>query len=234
MNSGPRFSLTRRATSTHADRHETTEQNSERRGWLTILEIVSRARPSILHWLQVLLLACALAYVVWQNSFLSGDWWVLQLREIDDMAMNEATEGMREALSQRAWGRVASFFAYAYGAGFYLLMALLTWPAHLLDSPQLQILIGRNASLVAVFLTSLVVALIGRRVFPEYRNLWLVAVGVGFITPIALIDSTKMHVNGWSTLFGALAIYFLVHEPRLTRKFLYLASLTMGAAIGLS
>jgi hypothetical protein len=199
---------------------------------LTILKTVSRARPSILPWLQVLLLACALVYVVWQNSFLSEDWWHLPLRDIDDMAMNSATEDMRQAFSDAAWGRVASFFAYAYGAGFYLLMALLTSPAHLLDSPELQILIGRNASLVAVFLTSLVVALIGRRVFPEYRRLWLVAVGFGFITPIALIDSTKMHVNGWSTLFGALAIYLLVHEPRLSRTFLYLASLSMGAAIG--
>lgn len=232
MNSGQRFFSVRQGASVSAGRPETSERNVERALWPTIARTVSTARPSILYLLQVFLLACAVAYVVWQNTFLSEDWWYLPLRDIDDMAMNSATEDMRQAFSEAAWGRVASFFAYAYGAGFYLLMALLTFPAHLLDSPQLQILIGRNASLVAVFLTSLVVALIGRRVFPEHRRLWLVAVGFGFITPIALIDSTKMHVNGWSTLFGTLAIYLLVHEPRLSRTFLYLASLSMGAAIG--
>lgn len=232
MNSRPRFSLIRPGTSGHAERHDTTEQTAERGRWLTILKTVSRTRPSILPWLQVLLLACALAYVVWQNSFLSEDWWHLPLRDIDDMAMNSATEDMRQAFLDGAWGRVASFFAYAYGAGFYLLMALLTSPAHLLDSPELQILTGRNASLVAVFLTSLLVALIGRRVFPEHRKLWLVALGFGLVTPIALIDSTKMHVNGWSTLFGVLAIYLLIHETRLTKTVLCFASLAMGAAIG--
>lgn len=182
---------------------------------------------------QAVVLTSMLAYVVWQNSFLSEDWWYLPLRDIDDMAMNAATEEMRQAISEGAWSRVASFFAYAYGAGFYLLMAFVTSPAHIFESPQMQIIVGRNASLVAVFLTSLVVALIGRRVFPQYKHLWLVAVGFGFITPIALIDSTKMHVNGWSTLFGVIAIYLLVCEKRLTLRMLYFGAFVMGAAIGL-
>lgn len=181
---------------------------------------------------QAVLIACMLGYVIWQNSFLSEDWWYLPLRDIDDMAMNAATEEMRQAFSERAWSRVASFFAYAYGAGFYLLMALLTVPAHIFESPQMQIIIGRNASLVAVFLTSLVVAIIGRKIFPQHRHMWLVVVGFGFITPIALIDSTKMHVNGWSTLLGVIAIYLLIYEKHLTLRMLYLAALVMGAAIG--
>lgn len=197
-----------------------------------ILQFLIAHRLPILTWLQIFLLASALVYVVWQNLFFSEDWWLLPLRDIDDMAMNSATEDMRQAVEGRVWGRVASFFQYAYGAGFYLWMMLLTTPADLLNSPQAQIIIGRNASLVAIFLTSLVVALIGRRVFPEHQRLWLVVLGLGLITPISLINSTKMHVNGWSALFGVVAIYFLIYQSRLSRNFLFLGCLSMGAAIG--
>lgn len=221
-----------RSTSVVFGQGQTSKRALETSPWAKIARTFSGAWPSILHWFQLLLLCSALAYVVWQNTFLSEDWWYLPLRDIDDMAMNAATEEMRQALSEGAWAVVASFTAYAYGAGFYLLMTIITLPAHLVDSPQIQIIIGRNASLAAVFLTSLVVALIGRRVFPEHRKLWLVALGCGLITPIALIDSTKMHVNGWSTLFGVLAIYLLIHEIRLSRTFMYLASFAIGAAIG--
>jgi len=193
------------------------------------IELVKHALPLAV---QVAILLCAFAYVVWQNSFLSSDWWLLPLRDIDDMAMNGSTEQMRDAIRSGTWGLVASFFDYAYGAGFYLLMTILTLPAYLLESTQAQILIGRNSSLLAVFLTSLVVALIGRRLFPESKELWLVAVGVGFLTPISLIDATKMHVNGWTTLLGAVSILFVVYQTRLSRTFLYLGAIAMGAAIG--
>jgi len=126
------------------------------------IELVKHALPLAV---QVAILLCAFAYVVWQNSFLSSDWWLLSLRDFDDRAMNGSTEQMRDAIRSGTWGLVASFFDYAYGAGFYLLMTILTLPAYLLESPQAQILIGRNSSLLAVFLTSLVVALIGRRLF---------------------------------------------------------------------
>ncbi|MDA8862997.1 glycosyltransferase family 39 protein [Pontimonas sp.] len=181
---------------------------------------------------QLLFIASALAYVVWQNNFLSEEWWVLQLRDIDDMVMNGATEDMRGYLLSGNWGRVASFFGYGYGAGFYLLMAILTSPAHMLDSPQLQIITGRNFSLLAVFLTSLVVALIGRRLFPEQKSLWVASLALGLVTPISLIDATKMHVNGWSTFFGAVAVYLLLHQNRLSVPILYVSSVLMGAAIG--
>lgn len=181
---------------------------------------------------QLLFIASALAYVVWQNNFLSGEWWVLHLRDIDDMVMNGATEDMRGYLASGNWGRVASFFGYGYGAGFYLLMAILTSPAHVLDSPQLQIIIGRNFSLLAVFLTSLMVALIGRKLFPEKKSLWVASLAIGLITPISLIDATKMHVNGWSTLLGAVSVYLLLHRDRLGAPILYVSSVLMGGAIG--
>lgn len=193
---------------------------------------VDSVRPVVSLLLQAAIVMAAVGYVIWQNTFFSADWWLVPLRDIDDMALNASTERMREAIIDGRWGRVASFFDHAYGAGYYLLMVFVTLPAYLLDSPQTQIIVGRSSSLAAVFLTSLVVAQIGRRLFPKSKHLWLVALGLGFITPTALIYSTKMHVNGWSALLGVLAVYVLIHENRLSRKFLYAAAISMGAAIG--
>lgn len=181
---------------------------------------------------QMSLILAALVYVAWQNSFFASDWWVVALRDIDDSAVNGATEYLRRELETGGWRRAMSFFAYAYGIGFWFLMVMLTHPLHLLDLGEIQIFVGRGLSLAAVFGTSLVVAMIGRKIYPDKKGLWLVALGLGFLTPMSLINATKMHVNGWMTLFGALAIFFLVFQAKLSLKFLYLAALFMGFAIG--
>jgi hypothetical protein len=192
--------------------------------------IWSRARLSI--GLQVLILMSATVYVAWQNSFLSDEWWVVPLRDIDDYALNASTELLRGLLGTGEWERSLSFFAYAYGLAFWFLMVVLTSPVHFLGLPEAQIFLGRTLSLLAALSTNIVVAMIGRRIYPDSKKLWLVAIGVGFITPITLIDATKMHVNSWMTLFGAIAIFLLVNKPTLTLRALYLASFFMGLAIG--
>ena len=192
--------------------------------------IWSWARLSV--GLQVLILASATAYVTWQNSFLSDEWWVVPLRDIDDYALNGGTELLRGLLETGEWERSLSFFAYAYGIAFWFLMVVLTSPVHFLDLPEAQIFLGRTLSLLAALATNIVVAMIGRRIYPDSKKLWLVAIGVGFITPITLINATKMHVNSWMTLFGAIAIFLLVNKPTLTLRALYLASFFMGLAIG--
>lgn len=201
-----------------------------------IRHLPKEEKRSVLHFilvaLQVALILAALFYVTWQNSFLSSDWWVVALRDIDDSAINGAAEYLRRELETGGWKRAMSFFAYAYGLGFWFLMVVLTHPLHLLDVGEIQILLGRGLSLTAVFSTSLVVALIGRKIYPDKKGLWLVALGIGLLTPMSLINATKMHVNGWMSLFGALAIFFLVYQGKLSIKFLYLAAVFMGLAIG--
>ena len=157
---------------------------------------------------------------------------MIGLRDIDDYAMNGAVEYLRRELEAGGWRRALSFFAYAYGIGFWFLMVGITIPLHLLEVGELQIFLGRTLSLAAVLGTSVVVSLIGRKLYPQSRNLWLVAVGFGLLTPMALINGTKLHVNGWMTLIGALAIFLLVNQTRITPKALYLAAMLMGLAIG--
>jgi len=187
---------------------------------------------SFLVVLQGALIFGFVVYVTWQNTFLASDWWLISLRDIDDFAVNGGTEDLRRALASGDWVRSLTFFEYAYGIGFWLLMVGLTLPFHLLEVGELQIFMGRTLSLGAVLATSIVVALIGRRLYPRNKLLWLVAVGVGFLTPMSLINGTKMHVNGWMTLFGALAILLLVGDKKLSRKALYAASFFMGLAVG--
>ncbi len=182
--------------------------------------------------MQVLLLISAFLFIVYQNSFLAQNWWVLALRDIDDLAMNQSTQLMRNAIEAGDWMRFFSFFDYAYGFGFWLLMVLITSPAEFFNSPELQILIGRNGSLLAVFATSITVALIGRRVFPDKKRMWLVVCAMGFLTPISLINATKMHVNAWVTFFGALAILVILLQPRLKTLALILGSILIGVSIG--
>jgi hypothetical protein len=183
--------------------------------------------------MQVLLLISAFLFVMYQNSFLAQNWWVLSIRDIDDLAMNQSTQLMRIAIEAGDWMRFFSFFDYAYGFGFWLLMVLITSPAELLNSPELQILIGRNGSLLAVFATSVTVALIGRRVFPDKKRMWLVVCAMGFLTPVSLINATKMHVNSWVTFLGALAILVILLQPRLKTLALILGSILIGVSIGL-
>lgn len=182
--------------------------------------------------IQVAIIFGAVLYVSWQNTFLSSDWWIINLRDIDDFAVNAGTEHLRRALVSGDWIRSFTFFQYAYGIGFWLLMVGLTLPLHILEVSELQIFFGRTLSLGAVLATSVVVALVGRRLYPQSKGLWLVALGLGFLTPMSLINGTKMHVNGWMTLFGAIAILLLVHPTKLSNKFLYTAAFFMGLAIG--
>ncbi len=197
---------------------------------MAVVSIWSWGRISV--GLQVFIIVSATGYVTWQNSFLSDEWWVVPLRDIDDYAINGGTELLRGFLQSGEWARSLSFFAYAYGLAFWFLMVALTSPVHILELPEAQIFLGRMLSLAAALATNIVVAMIGRRLYPASKKLWLVAIGVGFLTPITLINATKLHVNSWMTLFGAIAIFLLVNRPALTLRALYLASFFMGLAIG--
>ena len=157
---------------------------------------------------------------------------MVPLRDIDDYALNGGTELLRGLLESGEWKLSLSFFAYAYGLAFWFFMVVLTSPVHILAFPEAQIFLGRMLSLVAALATNIVVAMIGRRIYPDSKRLWLVAIALGFLTPITLINATKMHVNSWMTLFGAIAIFLLVNKPVLKLRALYLASFFMGLAIG--
>lgn len=196
------------------------------------LSILPRMLSSLLTGFQVGVIFAAVVYVTWQNTFLASDWWTVSLRDIDDYAMNGAVEDLRRELESGGWRIALSFFAYAYGIGFWFLMVAITTPLHLLELGELQIFLGRTLSLAAVLATSLVVAMIGQKLYPQSTNLWLVAVGFGLLTPMSLINGTKLHVNSWMMLLGALAIYVLVSQSRLSAKALYLAAFLMGLAIG--
>lgn len=191
-----------------------------------------RMLSSLLTGFQITVILSAVVYVTWQNTFLASDWWTVSLRDIDDYAMNGAVEDLRRELASGGWRIALSFFAYAYGIGFWFLMVAITTPLHLLELGELQIFLGRTLSLAAVLSTSIVVSLIGRKLYPQSKNLWLVAVGFGLLTPMSLINGTKLHVNSWMMLIGALAIYVLVYQTRLSAKALYLAAFLMGLAIG--
>jgi hypothetical protein len=181
---------------------------------------------------QISIIFAICGWYLWQNQAISDEWWLLHIRDVDDLAMNQSVRLIQEAAFAGDWFRVLSFFDYAYGNGFWIFLAILTLPAYLLDLPWLQMIIGRDASLLASLTTSILVALIGRRLFPQGRHLTYAAITLGMITPMVAINATKMHVNSWSTLLGILAIYILTRQDKLSTKSIFFSSLTIGAAVG--
>lgn len=181
---------------------------------------------------QIFIIFAICGWYLWQNQAFSDEWWLLHIRSADDLATNYGVRLFQDAAFAGDWFQVLSFFGYAYGNGFWILLGVLTLPAYLLDLPWLQMIIGRDASLLAALTTSILVALIGRRLFPQSRHLTYAAITLGISTPMFTINATKMHVNSWSTLLGVLSIYILTRQDKLSTKAIFFSSLTIGAAVG--
>ncbi len=166
------------------------------------------------------------------NLILSENWELLELRSIDDYAMQYSVHLMQEAILHHDWKRVFTFFDFAYGNAYWLLTSILLMPFHLIGSAQMMIVASRELSLFFFFGAVYVMGLIIDRVYPDARYLKFPALILMATIPIAKVFTTKLHVNMQSLLWGFLAFYFLVKDPVLKRKHLCWSAVFGGMCAG--
>ena len=187
------------------------------------------------HWnaIQFAILAGIFCYYFAENFILSESWEVLTLRSIDDFAMNDSIRQMQKTILAGDWTRVFTFFDYGYGNAFWLINAILFMPLYAIGDAQLQIVAGRQISLLYVFGSIYLVGLIIDRLRPDAQQLkYPILIAIATMPMVAII-STKLHVNAQSLFFGILSFYLLVREPEITRKHVIWSGVFGGIAVGL-
>jgi hypothetical protein len=182
---------------------------------------------------QFAILAGIFCYYFAENFILSESWEVLTLRSVDDFAMNDAIRQMQKIILAGDWLRVFTFFEYGYGNAFWLINAILLMPLYVIGDAQLQIITGRQISLLYVFGSIYLVGLIIVKLRPDAVQLkYPILITIASMPMVAII-STKLHVNAQSLYFGILSFYLLVHEQKITRKNIVWSGVFGGIAVGL-
>jgi len=192
-------------------------------------------KPYGKYWnaIQFSILASIFIYYFVENFILSESWEVLTLRSIDDFAMNDSIRQMQKAILAGRWKRVFTFFDYGYGNAFWLINAILFMPLYKIGNVQLQIIVGRQISLLYVFGGVYFVGLIIDKLWADAQQLkYPILIAIATMPMVAII-STKLHVNAQSLFFGILSFYLLLRESNLSRKHVIWSGVFGGIAVGL-
>ena len=173
------------------------------------------------------------AYYFVENFVLSSSWAILNLRSIDDMAMQSSMRTMQKHILAGDFSAIVCFFDYAYGCAFWLVNSLVLLPFYLLDLPQAQIIFGRQISLGFMVGTIYLVGRILDRLYPEARSLRNSVLIALAAMPMNAIIATKLHVNAQSIFFGLLAYDALIHDSTLTKRTVIRTAIFAGICVGL-
>ncbi len=183
--------------------------------------------------LQITILACIFCYYFVENFILSESWSVLLSRSIDDFVMQASTYNTQKEIIAGHWKTVFTTFDYAYGNIFWLFNAVLLMPLYMLDATQVQIIAGRQLSLLFVFGSIYLLGLIIDKLRPDAKHLkypTLIAIAT---MPMVEIIATKLHVNAPNLFFGILSFFLIVRSTQITRKDIIWSGVSAGVAIGL-
>jgi hypothetical protein len=169
------------------------------------------------------------------NFTISGSWDLVALRSVDDVAIQQSIRRIQLATFSGEWKTVFSFVDYAYGFAFWSLNGLLQLPFFLFGSEQLQIIVGRQISLVFVFAGIYFIGKIIEQINEEfgfagikYEVLTIVAT-----MPIVAVIGTKTHVNAQTFFFSILSLYLILRKPTLSNKYVFMSAVVAGVAIGM-
>ena len=174
-------------------------------------------------------------YLFAANFTISSSWDLLALRSVDDVAIQYSIRRFQLATLSGDWITVFSFVDYAYGFAFWSLNGLLHLPFFLIGSEQLQIIVGRQISLVFIFVG---IYFIGKIIEEINREFGLAGNKYEVLTviatmPIIGIIGTKTHVNAQTLFFSILSLYFIVRKPPLSTKNMFMSAVFGGIAIGM-
>lgn len=183
--------------------------------------------------IQWALLLSVFSYYFVENFVLSSGWEVLPLRSIDDFAMHDSIRRMQEALLSGRTRDVLTFFDYGYGNIFWLANAIAFMPLYFIDNAPLQIVLGRQVSLLFVFGSIFLVGRIAERLHPQARPLKLPIMLALACAPMIAIIGTKFHVNAQCIFFGVLAYHTLMREGPLSTAVIGRVATLSGIAVGL-
>lgn len=186
-----------------------------------------------LYVIQAALLLAIFGYYFVENFVLSGSWEALTLRSIDDFAMHDSVRRMQEMLLAGRLREALTFFDYGYGNIFWLANAIAFMPFHFIDNAQIQIVAGRQLSLLFVLASLLLISRIANRLRPEASTLRMSVMLSLAASPMLAIIGTKFHVNAQCIFFGILAYHTLVRDDVLSHKAALKAAFWAGMAVGL-
>ena len=182
---------------------------------------------------ELAILLAIFTYYFVENFILSSSWAILNLRSIDDMAMQSSMRNMQKHLLAGDFSAVICFFDYAYGCAFWLFNSLILLPFYFLDLPQAQIIFGRQISLGFMVGTIYLVGRIIDRLYPEARSLKYSVLIALAAMPMNAVIATKLHVNAQSIFFGLLAYHTLIADSTLTRSIVIRTAVFAGISVGL-
>jgi hypothetical protein len=168
------------------------------------------------------------------QAFLFDDFALLQIREIDDLAFQQSTWKLIEAVVSRDLATVFGISDYGYGWVFWCSSALISLPGYIVykltEMPVAVIVAPRLASLVALIFTWLLLRRILQSLKLPKIDVELMAIAFLLIPGVAWFSIRY----GTVTLIGALiagAIYYLVAKEPSKRSFLAAGTL-VGLALG--
>ena len=196
-------------------------------------ELFRKPAERFLFGIQSVLLLAIFGYYFAENFVLSSSWEALPLRSIDDFAMHDSVRRMQEMLLAGQFRSVLTFFDYGYGNIFWLANALAFLPLYFIDHAQLQIVAGRQLSLLFVFGSVLLIGQIARKLRPEASILRMSVMLAVAASPMIAIIGTKFHVNAQCIFFGILAYHTLIRDDVLNQKAASQAAVWAGVAVGL-
>ncbi len=194
-------------------------------------------RPSfdLANLLYKIIICAIFSYYFVANFKMSSSWDVVNLRSIDDVAVQQSIRRIQLAAISGDWKIVFSFVDYAYGCIFWIINGILQFPFYFIGNAQLQIIVGREISLIFVFSG---IYLIGKIVDHINNALQFTGMKYEVLTvistmPIIGVIGTKAHVNAQSFFFSILSLFIIVRVPKLTGKNLATSALVAGIAIGM-
>lgn len=201
--------------------------------WL--IERIRQIRLYSLNLLYKLIICGIFSYYFLANLTLSSSWDIVNLRSIDDLAVQQSIRRIQVAAISGDWKTVFSFVDYAYGSIFWILNGFLQFPFYLIGNEQLQIIAGRQISLVFVFSGIYLIGQIIDHVNSEFQfaGIKYETLTVVSSMPIIGIIGTKAHVNAQSFFFSMLSLLIIVRKQKLTNKNQVVSAVVGGLAIGL-
>lgn len=173
-------------------------------------------------------------YIIFkQNLLVSDNFATLSVREVDDLAFQSSIRKIHDAISSGHISLLFSLNDYGYGAFFWFVNGLITYPLHLIGNAKLVIVTPRLISL-AFGILSLVMLY---KIAGHYTKSYVIKAAapiVYLLQPEFMFMCERFHTHSLQLFFSLLAFFFalnLNNNPKALRWMLICAAAAIGTKI---